>query len=89
MRNGGLSCPNPPVFRSFVNLAYCSRPFAVSAVAFGLEHNEVARSESFVVAGTPTSTFPAIACEISDCASDTRRKPCSTALFAAAVTTQT
>ena len=63
---------------------------AVSAFAAGFEHRRLARVVSTVVGvNGEASTFEAIACEISVCASDTRRKPFSMALFEASVTTQT
>src|SRR5262249_4279426 len=47
--NGGSGCPNPPFIFGRCWL-YCTRPVAVSAFAFGFEHNELARAVSAVVA---------------------------------------
>jgi hypothetical protein len=77
-----LPYPPSPIL-SLRQLPYCSPDAAC-------EHKELARSVSGSVGakGGP-STFDAVAAEISACASATRRKRCLTALFAAAVTTQT
>src|SRR5690349_25149271 len=68
----------------------CIQPVAVIACASGLEHKEAASlsSSGVGVKPGPSSTFPRLACETIAFASETRRKPLATFLFAAAVTTQ-
>jgi hypothetical protein len=90
---GGSGNPDPP-FRVFQRakfmVLYCTQPVAVNPRASEPEHKELAWAiSSFVgVKGGP-STFDAVACVISFCASDARRNPFATFLFVAAVTTQT
>ena len=75
---------------SFRSITYCVRPVAVSANAPGFAHKPIAVAISPGVGiNGGARTTDAAACASSVFASDARRKPFPTRLFAAAVATQT